>query len=381
MDFSLNPTQISLCETLATFARKELNEQVSEDDASSRFPWEKWGKCAQMGVMGLPIPETYGGQGADMLTSALALESLGYACKDSGLVHAIIAHMLSALQILTFGSDDHKRTYLSRAAGGEIVLAQAITEPDSGSDALDMRAKAEKGSDTYRINGTKLFISNGPIADVTLVYAVTDAAKKKFGAISCFVVEKDDPGFTRCGAIPKMGLRTLQNGELVLRDCTVPAGRILGREGHGMAIFNEGMRVERTLLFACHLGIMRRTLESCIKYASERHQGGQPIIKHQFLSDKIARMLVNLELGKLILYKSAWLIDQKRRSSLEASIAKLFISESLKSACLDAVQIHGGYGFMKEFDVERDLRDSIAATIYSGTSEIQKIILTTLASA
>jgi alkylation response protein AidB-like acyl-CoA dehydrogenase len=381
MDFSLSSIQTSLRETLTTFARKELNEQVSEDDASSRFPWEKWKKCAQMGVMGLPIPESHGGQGADMLTSALALEALGYACKDSGLVHAIITHILSALQILTFGTDEQKRVHLSRAASGEIVLAQAITEPDSGSDALDMKTRAEKGADAYKINGTKLFISNGPIADIALVFAVTDAAKKKFGAISCFIVEKDDPGFTRCGPMPKLGLRTLQNGELVFRDCAVPASRLLGREGNGMAIFSEGMRVERTLLFACHLGIMKRTLDSCIKYASERQQGGQPIIKHQFLSDKIARMLVNLELGKLILYKSAWLIDQKMRSTLEASIAKLFISESLKSACLDAVQIHGAYGYMKEFDVERDMRDSIAATIYSGTSEIQKIILATLASA
>ncbi len=349
-----------------------------ENDAASRFSTECWRKCAEMGVMGLPLPECHGGQGADTLSTVLSLEALSYGCKDSGLIHAIIAHMLCSLQILVFGTDEQRQRYLRPASRGDIVLAQAITESDSGSDALAMKTRAERNGDGYRINGAKMFISNGPIADVALVFGVTDPERRKFGGISCFIVEKEDPGFTRCAPLQKMGLRTLQNGELIFQDCLIPSSRILGREGHGMAIFNEGMLMERTLLFACHLGIMQRSLETCIKYTTERKQGGQSIGKYQFISDKIARMVMNIELGRLILYKSAWLIDQKKRSTMEASIAKLFISESLKSACLDAVQIHGGYGYMKEFEIERDLRDAIASTIYSGTSEIQKIIISTL---
>ena len=378
MDFAPNEIQASLCQSIETFASKELNHAVIEDDSSAEFPWEGWRRCGDLGITGLPLPEALGGQGADCLTTAMALQTLAYACKDSGLVHAIIAHMLAAVQIHVFGTEEQKQKYLPRASKGEIVLAQAITEPDSGSDALAMRSKAERVGSDYRINGTKTFISNGPIADVALVFAVTNPERRTFGGISCFVVEKEDPGFVRGEPIEKMGLRTLQNGELVLTDCVVQGDRILGGEGRGMTIFNEGMVIERTLLFACHLGILQRVLKTCIRYASERTQGGQVILKHQFILDKIARMAMNLELGRLVLQKAAWQIDQRKRATLEASIAKLFISESLESACLDAVQIHGAYGYMREFEIERDLRNSIASTIYSGTSEIQKIIIATL---
>ncbi len=379
MDFSLNETQVTLCESLKAFARRELNENVHENDAASQFPWEGWKKCADMGVMGLPIPTLYQGQGVDILTTVLCLEALSSGCKDSGLIHAIIAHMLCALQILSFGTEEQKQKYLPRACRGELVFAQAITEADSGSDALNMKTKADKNGNGYKLTGAKMFISNGPIADVVLAFAVTNSERKNFGGISAILVEKGDTGFAQCKAMEKMGLRTLQNGELVFTDCMVPADRVLGREGLGMPIFMEGMRLERTLLFACHLGVMQRSLETCVKYSEERKQGGQPIGKHEFIMDKIARMIMNLEMARLILYKSAWLIDQKKRSDLEASISKLFISESLKNACLDAVQIHGAYGYMKEFEIERDLRDSVASTIYSGTTEIQKIIISRLA--
>jgi alkylation response protein AidB-like acyl-CoA dehydrogenase len=378
MDFSLSDTQSRFRDSLVEFARRELNHDVAKDDTESRFSWPRWQKLSSMGLTGLCLPESYGGQGADMVTTTVGLEALGYACRDSGIIHALITHLLSALQIAKFGTDRQRETYLPGACRGEIVCAQAITEAESGSDAMAMKTKAEKIDTGYRLNGSKMFISNGPIADVALVLAVTDPGRKSLGRVSSFVVEKGYKGFACGKPFEKMGLRTLMNSELVFEDCLVPTSAILGREGQGMMMFNEGMQYERTLLFACHLGVQRRVQESCIRYARERRQGGQPIAKYQLVAEKITRMIVNLELGRLILYKSAWLIDQQKRSNLESSIAKLFISENLKLACLDAIQIHGAYGYMKEFEIERDLRDSIASTIYSGTSEIQKIIISTL---
>ena len=378
MDFTINDTQSRFRDSLVEFARRELNHEVAKDDAESRFSWPRWQKLSSMGLTGLCLPESYGGQGADMVTATVGLEALGYACRDSGLIHALITHLLSALQIAKFGTEQQRETYLPGACRGEMICAQAITEAESGSDAMAMKTRAEKIDTGYRLNGSKMFISNGPIADVALVFAVTEPKRKSLGGISSFVVEKGHKGFSSGTPFEKMGLRTLMNSELVFEDCLIPTSAILGREGQGMMMFNEGMQYERTLLFACHLGVLRRIQESCIRYARERRQGGQPIAKYQLVSEKITRMIVNLELGRLILYKSAWLIDQKKRSNLESSIAKLFISGNLKLACLDAIQIHGAYGYMKEFEIERDLRDCIASTIYSGTSEIQKMIISSL---
>ena len=260
-----------------------------------------------------------------------------------------------------------------------MIFAQAITEPASGSDALGaLRTRAERTADGYRLSGTKMFISNGPIADVVIVFALTDPETPRLGGVSCFLVEKETAGFERCRPIEKMGLCTLQNGELVFDGCPVPESARLGREGQGAIIFNESMEYERSLLPAAHLGTLARVMEGCVAYARERSAFGQPIGKYQAVANRIVDMKSTLELGRLILYKAATLKGQGKRAALEASLAKLFISEGLKRACLDAVQVHGGYGFTREYDVERDLRDSIAATIYSGTSEMQQAILSRL---
>lgn len=378
MDFSLNGTQISMKDSITKFAHNELNNDLINNDEKSLFPSSNWKKCAQMGLLGLPISEDYGGVNEDLLTTAIAIEALGYGCRDSGLVHAIVTQILCALQIALFGNDFQKQNYLPKICKGEMICAQAITEPDAGSDALAMRTKAEKLNGKYVINGSKMFISNAPIADTVLVFALTNPERKKFGGISCFIVEKGLEGFICGKPLDKMGLRTLQNGELVFDECVIPLDNLVGVEGQGSIIFNETLQLERTLLFASHLGTMQRIIEVCIKYAKERHQFGQPIGKFQSVSNKIADMKVSIELGRLILYKSAWLKDQEKRAHLETSITKLFISESLKQACLDAIQIHGGYGYMKEFEIERDLRDSIASTLYSGTSEIHRNIIAAL---
>lgn len=379
MDSSFSQEQQAFRKAVIDFARRELNPGIVERDRSSTFPHDLWEKCADMGLMALPFPKPFGGQGFDFVTTVAVFHALGYACKDSGLVHALVSHLLSGLQILLFGNDEQKARLLPDLASGKLIYAQAITEPGSGSDAFAMRTKAEKYADGYILNGTKTFISNGPVCDRALVFAVTDPLKRAFGGVSCFLVSRDDVGFSRGKGMEKMGLRTLANGELVFDDCRIPASSLIGREGQGAFLFSEMMEFERTLIPACLLGDLERVLEETIRYARDREAFGRPISDFQAISHKIATMKMNIELGSLAVYRAASLKSGGKRASLEASVAKLFISESLKQACLDAIQIRGGYGYMLEYETERDLRDSIASTIYSGTSEMQANIIARLA--
>lgn len=252
-----------------------------------------------------------------------------------------------------------------------------MTEADSGSDAFSMKCKAEKKGDRYIINGTKMFITNAPIADLLLVFAVTDA-KKGFAGVSAFIVEKGFPGFSVGKPLELMGLKTSPIGEVILQDCEVPEENLLGKEGAGGAIFNSEMEWERSCLFATHVGAMAKDLEDCIRHVNERQQFGKPIGKNQAISHKIADMHVRLELSRLALYKVAWLKSQGKRAPVESAVAKLFVSESYVQNCMEALQIHGAYGYSTEMDFEKNLRDSLAGKIYSGTSEIQKNIIASL---
>ena len=379
MEFVLSEEQTELREAVIRFARQEIGHDLSSCDKEGSFPFDSWQKCADMQIIAMPFPEEYGGCGADLLTTVVILQALGYSCRDAGLVHALATQILCGLQIHLFGTDEQKQRFLPPLCRGETVFAQAITEPGAGSDAIGaMQTRATKSADGYLLNGSKMFISNGPIADVVIVFALTNPEGSRLGGISCFLVEKETPGFTRCPPIEKMGLCTLQNGELVFDDCRVSASALLGREGQGAIIFNESMEWERSLLPAAHLGTLERILETSVDYARKRSAFGQPIGKYQAVANKIVEMKVAYELGQLILYKAAALKGQGKRAAMEASIAKLFISEGLKQSCLDAVQVHGGYGFTKEYEIERDLRDSIAGTIYSGTSEMQQAIISRL---
>ena len=379
MDFTLSDTQLLQWESIVDFSRRELNAQVRDNDRLGNFPLEHWKKCAQMGLMGLLTPEEYGGLNEELLSSALSVQALSYGCEDSGLVHAIITQLCCIVLINLYGSPAQKERYLGRLSSGELIAAQSITEPDAGSDVLSMRTRVDEKGSSYSLSGGKVFISNGPLAGLVIVFAKNGEGKSAFGGdISCFLVENGTAGFTVGKPLAKMGLRTLQNSELFFDEACVPAEMMLGQSGHGMFIFNEAIEWERVLMSAAHLGTMERVMEKSVSYVKTRKQFGREIGKNQSVSNKIGAMRVNLELGKLILHKMAWLKDQGKRAALEASIGKLFVSESLKSACLDAVQIHGGYGYMQECDLERDLRDSIAGTIYSGTSEIQQNIIARL---
>ncbi len=376
MDFALSEEQRILREEVQRFARDKLNDDMVERDRDQVFRRELWRACAEIGLTGLPVPEEYGGPGLDSLSTAIALEALGYGCRDSGLVFSICAHLLACVvPVWKFGTEEQKRRYLPGFCNGTLIAANAMSEPGSGSDAFALRTKAEADGDGFRINGTKTFVSNGPIADVAVVFAVTDPAKGYYGGITAFLVDSTTPGFRAAQKFEKMGLRTSPIGELVFEDAIVPGTAVLGGLGAGMRLFTHTMEWERACLFASHVGTMARLLEKAIEYARTRRQFGQAISKHQAISHKIADMKVQLEAARLLTYKAAWNLERSKSVSLDASISKLFVSESLVRTALDTVQVFGGYGFLTEFEIERALRDAVGSRLYSGTSEIQRNII------
>jgi L-prolyl-PCP dehydrogenase len=375
MDFSLSENQLAFKKATVEFASKVLNQIAAEPENRGKFNLEGWQKCAEFGIHGLAMPEKYGGLGEDILTCVVAMEALGYGCRDSGLLFAINSHIWTCESpLLKFGSEHQKDKYLPGLCKGILIGGHAMTEPDSGSDAFAMRCTAEKSGDKYIINGTKMFITNAPIADLLLVFAVTDS-KKGFAGISAFIVEKGFKGFSVGKPLSMMGLKTCPMGEVILQDCEVPEENRLGKEGAGAAIFNSEMEWERSCLFATHVGAMEKDLEACIRYVNARQQFGKPIGKNQAIAHKIADMRVRLDLSKLAIYKVAWLKSQGKRAPIESAIAKLYVSESYVENCMQALQLHGAYGYSTEMNLERNLRDSIAGKIYSGTSEIQRNII------
>jgi alkylation response protein AidB-like acyl-CoA dehydrogenase len=375
VDFSLSAEQAEFKESVIRFARSELGGDMREREKAGEFFREGWNKCAEFGIQALPLPETYGGLGQDIVTCVLAMQALGYACKDSGLLFALASHMWTCeIPILHFGSEEQKRTYLPAMAAGTIIGGHAMTEPEAGSDAYSLRTTADRRGEQYVLNGTKTFISNAPIADVLLVFATVNR-KRGWAGVTGFLVDRDTPGLRIGKPLDKLGLKTSPTGELFLDECVVPESAMLGRPGQGKAIFNTEMEWERSCLFACHLGAMERQLEACIQYARSRQQFGQPIGKFQAVAHKIADMKLRIELAELILHKVAWLKSQGKRAPMESAIAKLFVSEGYVQSSLDAIQIHGGNGFMSEYEIERDLRDAVGAKIYSGSSEIQRNII------
>jgi L-prolyl-PCP dehydrogenase len=375
VDFSFNEEQLSFKKSVLEFARNELARDVVPLDRNSDFDHDGFTKCAKFGIQGLPIPEQYGGSAADPLTVVAAMEALGYACKDNGLLFSINAQMWSfEVPILEFGSEAQKMRYLPRLCSGEMIGVHAMTEPQSGSDAFDLRTEAHKKDGRYVLNGSKMFITNAPVADSILVFATVDRAKKMQG-VSAFIVDKGTTGFSVSKHVEKMGLRTSPMGEIVLQDCEIPEENRLGAEGAGAAIFNCSMEWERGAILANYLGTMQRQIETCVRYARERKQFGKPIGKFQAVAHRIANMKVRLETSRWLVYRVASLQQQGKSAVMDAAIAKLYVSENLVQCCQDAIQIHGAYGYMTETGLERDLRDSISSTIYSGTSEIQRNII------
>ncbi|MEO6444494.1 MAG: acyl-CoA dehydrogenase family protein [Gemmatimonadaceae bacterium] len=373
MDFNPSADQDALRDTIIKFARERLNEDMITRDREQRFSRERWKACGEMGLQGLPVPEALGGSGFDPLTTVMALDAFGYGCTDNGLVFAVCAHLLSCVVPLwRFGNEAQQARYLPRLCDGTLVGVHAITEPDSGSDSFAMRTRAVRDGDDWRINGTKTFISNGPEADVIIVFAITDPAKGYHGGVTAFLLERGTPGFTASRKIEKMGLRTAPFGELSFDDVRVSDAAILGGLGGGSAIFTHAMDWERTCLFAAHVGQMQRILERGVHYARTRKQFGKAISKFQGVSHKLADFRVQLEAARLLTYRAATRLDRTRGVALDAAMAKLFVSESLVRGALDVLQIFAGYGYATEYEIEREVRDAIGSRIYSGTSDMQR---------
>jgi len=376
VNFTLTPEQKTLREEIVRFAQHELNDNLIMKDREQTFSRDLWSKCGTMGLQGLPVPEEYGGSGADGLTTAVALEAFGYGCRDSGFVFSLCAHLLSCVVPLwKHGSEAQKRRWLPGLCDGTLVGVHAMTEPESGSDAYTMHTKAVRDGNGWRITGRKTFITNGPVADMVIVFAMTDTAKGFHGGITAFLVESGTKGFATSQKIEKMGLRTSPFAELVFDDVRVEDDAVLGLPGAGAQQFQNSMDWERVCLFASHVGTMQRILDQSVEYARTRRQFGQPIGKFQAIQQRVADMKIRVEASRLLTLRAASMLDCSKMVSLDAAIAKTFVSEALVQTALDAVQIHGGYGYCTEYEIERTVRDAVGSTIYSGTSEMQRTII------
>ncbi len=329
----------------------------------------------QFGVQGLPIPEEFGGSGADPTTTIAVMEGLGYGCQDQGLLFSINAHLwTNSIPVLKYGTARQKSAYLPRLCDGSLIGANGASEPGAGSDIFSMRTRIVKDGDDYVLNGTKIFVTNAPVADVFAVYGTLNPQQGAMG-ICAFMIDKQTPGLSVGKKMDKMGLRTSPMAELVLENCRVPASALLGREGRGAEVFNCSMAWERACILSACVGTMRRQIEKCADYARTRKQFGQPIGKFQSVANRIVNMKLRYETARLLIYKVGWLMEQGKSADMDAAMAKLYVSESFIQSSLDAVQVHGGSGYMTDLEFERELRDAIGSTLYSGTSEIQRNII------
>lgn len=338
---------------------------------SGYFTSEEWKLCAGLGLLGLSMPKEYGGKGCGFLATARAAEAFGRGAPDMGLVFAALAHLFAcATPIAEHGDEELRRAMLPRLSSGKWVGANAITEEGAGSDATGLAARAVRTGEEYVLTGDKCFVSNGPVADVFVVYAVTQPDLGYLG-VSAFVLERGTPGLTVGEPFGKLGLDRCPASTLRLDRCAVPARRRLGGEGQGAAIFQDAMRWERTCLFAAYVGRLERLTELSADHARTRIQFGRPIGSNQAVSHRLARMRVRLETARLLLWRACWLLEQKDPARAEVAMAKLFISEATVESAMDAVRIFGGDGIRSDRGIERELRDAIPSLIFSGTSEMQ----------
>jgi alkylation response protein AidB-like acyl-CoA dehydrogenase len=368
--FGFTEEQVLFRDTVLEFARREL--AVESDDPEAPFSRELWRKCAEFGLQGLPVPEENGGSAAAPSTIMLALEALGYGCRDNGLLFSLNAQMWACEEpIVRFGSDAQKQRFLPGLCDGSLIAAHAMSEPDSGSDAFALATRAERTPNGFRLSGSKTFVTNAPIADLFVVFARTKP-EGGFGGVSAFLVERETPGLVVGKPMHKMGLTSSPMSEVFFDGCDVSDDQLLGREGAGMAVFTKSMTMERGCILASAVGAMQRQLETCLDFARSRRQFGQPIGAFQAVSHRLVDMKLRVETARLMLYRLAWLLDAGRPVDTEAALTKLHISEAYVASSLDALQIHGGSGYLVEVGLERELRDAVGSRLYSGTSEMQR---------
>ena len=373
MDFGWTPEQLELRTEAIAFARRVLDEDVDADDRDGRFPAEKWDKLASWGFFGLSVPSELGGAGLDLMSALLVTEGLGVGCSDGGLLFSASVQAWVVLPtFLRFATEEQQRRHLPGLLDGSVIGALAVTEPESGSDAFAMKTVAERVEGGWRLRGSKLFITNAPVADLVICFARTGAGTL---GISAFLVETRTDGVKRGVAMPAQGLRTAPIGELAFEDVFLPEASAFGKPGFGLSIFNEAMEWERSFATAIYVGMLERQLEAACSYARQRRAFGSPISSHQAVSSKLVEMRLRLETARLLLYRACWLKAGGRPAMADAAMAKLWLSECAVASGLDAIQVHGAYGYMTESGVERGLRDAVGARIHSGTSEIQRLII------
>lgn len=373
MHFEIDEQQRMIQQMARDFAQKEVAPVAAELDEKAEFPSCHLKQMGELGLLGMMVPEEWGGSGLDTLSYVLALEEISAACASTGVTMSV-NNSLYCGPIVKFGNDSQKLKYVRPFARGEKLGAYCLSEAGTGSDAANQQTTAVKNGSYYVLNGSKNFITNGPNADAMIVFAMTDKLKRNKG-ISAFIVEKDFKGFSVGKVEKKMGIRASSTSSIVLDNCEVPAENLLGIEGQGFAIAMNTLDYGRIGIATQALGISRTALEAAIKYSKEREAFGQTISGFQAIQWMIADMSTRIEASRLLTHRAAWLKDQGKPCTLEAAQAKLFSSETSNFVTNKAVQIHGGYGYCREYPVERLLRDARITEIYEGTSEIQRLVI------
>ena len=373
MDFALSPQHEEIRRTVRDFAERRIKPVADELERRGEFPMEIIREAADLGLLGVPYPEEIGGTGLDALAYAITVEELSRASGSIGII--VSAHTsLGCNPIYLAGTDAQKERYLRPMASGAVIGAYGLTEPGAGSDSRGTRTRAHRDGDAWVLNGGKRFITNAGVAGTYVVTAVTDR-EEQTGKISAFIVEADTPGFSIGRMEEKMGLHASNTGELIFTDCRIPAENLLGEEGEGDKLFLRTLDGGRIGIAAMALGLAQAAYEAASAYARERRQFGRAIAEFQGVAFMIADMAVGIEAARLLTYRAAWLKDQGRSYTTEAAMAKLYASEVARDVTNDAVQVHGGYGYITEYHVERYLRDAKLTEIGEGTSEIQRMVI------
>ncbi|MED0824189.1 acyl-CoA dehydrogenase AcdA [Bacillus pacificus] len=373
MHFKLSEEHEMIRKMVRDFAKNEVAPTAAERDEEERFDRALFDQMAELGLTGIPWPEEYGGIGSDYLAYVIAIEELSRVCASTGVT--LSAHTsLAGWPIFKFGTEEQKQTFLRPMAEGKKIGAYGLTEPGSGSDAGGMKTIAKRDGDHYVLNGSKIFITNGGIADIYVVFALTDPESKQRGT-SAFIVESDTPGFSVGKKESKLGIRSSPTTEIMFEDCRIPVENLLGEEGQGFKIAMQTLDGGRNGIAAQAVGIAQGALDASVQYARERHQFGKPIAVQQGIGFKLADMATDVEAARLLTYQAAWLESEGLPYGKESAMSKVFAGDAAMKVTTEAVQVFGGYGYTKDYPVERYMRDAKITQIYEGTQEIQRLVI------
>ena len=373
MNFNLTEEQEMLRKMVRNFAEKEVQPTAAERDEEERFDRDIFDKMAELGLTGIPWPEEYGGIGSDYVSYCIAVEELSRVCASTGVT--LSAHLsLASWPIYKYGNEEQKKNFLTRLATGKALGAYALSEPGAGSDVVSMKTTAKKNSNHYVLNGNKVWITNGGVADIYIVFAKTDTGAKHKG-ISAFIVEKGTEGFSFGKKEKKLGIRSSPTTELIFENCRIPKENMLGAEGEGFTIAMATLDGGRNGIAAQALGIAQGALDAAVEYAKGREQFGKPIATNQGISFKLADMATEIEAARLLTYQAAWLESEGLPYGKASAMSKLFAGDAAMRTTVEAVQVFGGYGYTKDYPVERYMRDAKITQIYEGTNEIQRLVI------